>query len=145
MVNIIKNKGTMDNTGVGFKPLTEREKWLTGEIVGIAIAIHKAIGPGLLQSVYEKCFCYELGKRNISFARNAFIKITYGTMIIDEGLRVDILVDNLIIVEFKAQENYQSVWAAQLLSYLRLTGKRLGYILNFHVPLMKDGIKRMIL
>ncbi len=66
-------------------------------------------------------------------------------MVVDEGLRIDILVDDLIIVELKAQEDYRPVWAAQLLSYLRLTGKRLGYILNFHVPLMKDGIKRMIL
>ena len=135
----------MDNTGVGFKPLTEREKWLTGEIVGIAIAIHKAIGPGLLVSVYEKCFCYELEKRNIPFVKQKLAKIIYDSMVIEEGLRIDIMVDNLIIIELKAQENYQPVWAAQLLSYLRLTKKRLGYILNFHVPLMKDGIKRMIL
>jgi len=135
----------MDNTGVGFKPLTEREKWLTGEIVGIAIAIHKAIGPGLLVSVYEKCFCYELEKRNIPFVKQKLAKIIYDSMVIEEGLRIDIMVDNLIIIELKAQENYQPVWAAQLLSYLRLTKKRLGYILNFHVPLMKDGIRRMIL
>ena len=69
----------------------------------------------------------------------------YDNFIIDEGLRIDILVDDLIIVELKAQETYHPVWEAQLLSYLKLTHKRLGYILNFHTPLMKDGIKRMIL
>ena len=135
----------MDNTSIIFKPITEREKWLTEQIVNIAITIHKKIGPGLLESVYEKCFCYELGKRNIPFLKQKSVTIYYDSMFIDEGLKIDILVDDLIIIELKAQENYQPVWAAQLLSYLRLTGKRLGYILNFHVPLMKDGIKRMIL
>ena len=73
------------------------------------------------------------------------MKIVYDGQIIDEGLRIDMLVDDLIIVELKAQENYHPVWEAQLLSYMKLSGKRLGYILNFHVPLMKQGIKRMIL
>ncbi|MFT3937110.1 MAG: GxxExxY protein [Chitinophagaceae bacterium] len=127
-----------------FKPISERERWLTGQIVNIAITIHKTLGPGLLESVYEKCFCYELAKRNISFEKQKLANIIYDTMIIEGGLRVDILIDDLIIVELKAQETYISLWEAQLLSYLRLTGKRLGYILNFHVPLMKDGIKRMI-
>ena len=71
--------------------------------------------------------------------------IIYQSLIIDEGLRLDLLVEDLIIVEFKAQENYHPVWEAQLLSYLKLTGKRLGFLINFHVPLIKDGIKRMIL
>ncbi|MEP6751016.1 MAG: GxxExxY protein [Bacteroidota bacterium] len=133
------------NTDHLFKPITEREKWLTGQIVGIAITIHKRLGPGLLESVYEKCFCYELGKRNIFYLTQKCVEIVYDNIIIDDGLRIDILVDNLIIIELKAQENHHLVWEAQLLSYLRLTGKRLGYILNFHVPLMKDGIKRMIL
>jgi GxxExxY protein len=127
-----------------FKPISEREKWLTGQIVGIAITIHKTLGPGLLESVYGKCFCYELEKRDIPFVRQKKIKIIYDSLIIDEGLQIDILADDLIIIELKAQENYHPVWEAQLLSYLKLSGKRLGYILNFHVPLMKDGIKRMI-
>jgi len=128
-----------------FKPITEKEKWLTGQIVDIAITVHKKLGSGLMESVYEKCFCYELEKRNIPFEKQKHVSIIYDTMTIEGGLRVGILVDNLIIVELKAQENHQPLWEAQLLSYLRLTGKRLGYILNFHVPLMKDGIKRMIL
>ena len=114
-------------------------------MINIAITIHKALGPGLLESVYEKCFCYELGKRNIPFTKQKTVPILYDSLTIDEGLRIDILVDDLIIIELKAQENYHPVWEAQLLSYLKLTNKRVGYILNFHVPLMKDGIKRMIL
>jgi GxxExxY protein len=127
------------------KPLTEREKWLTTQIMDIAITIHKFLGPGLLESIYEKCFCYELMKRNIPFVVQKNVELVYDKLVISEGLRIDVLIDNLIIVELKAQDVYHPVWDAQLLSYLRLTQKRLGYILNFHVPLMKDGVKRMIL
>lgn len=127
------------------KPLTEREKWLASQIVEIAIKIHRFLGPGLLESIYEKCFCYELAKRNIPFIRQKCAELIYDNFVLDEGLRIDILVDDLIIIELKAQEVYHPVWEAQLLSYLKLTNKRLGYILNFHVPLMKDGLKRMIL
>lgn len=127
------------------KPLTERERWLTSQIMDIAITIHKFLGPGLLETVYEKCFCYELAKRDISYVVQKNVELVYDKLIISDGLRIDILIDNLIIVELKAQEIYHPVWDAQLLSYLRLTKKRLGYVLNFHVPLMKDGIKRMIL
>jgi GxxExxY protein len=135
----------MKSTEHIFKPITERERWLTSELMNIAISIHKSLGSGLLKSVYEKCFCYELSKRNIPFLRQQMISVIYDKMTIDEGLRIDLLIDNLIIVELKTQENYHPVWEAQLLSHLKLTGKRLGYIMNFHVPLMKDGIKRMIL
>ncbi len=133
------------NTVKIHKPLTERERWLTSQIMDIAIGIHKFLGPGLLESVYQKCFCYELAKRNIPYVKQKCIELIYDNLIVDEGLRIDILVDDLIIIEFKAQEVYHPVWEAQLLSYLKLTQKRLGYILNFHVPLMKDGVKRMIL
>ena len=128
-----------------FQPLTAREKWLGDQIVSIAIMIHKLLGPGLLESVYEKCFCYELSRRGIPFKRQQAVPIVFNGIVIDEGLRIDLIVDDLIIVELKAQENPHLVWEAQLLSYLKLTGKRLGYIINFHVPLMKNGIKRMIL
>jgi GxxExxY protein len=128
-----------------FKPLTEKEQWLANQVVNIAITIHRTLGPGLLESVYEKCFCYELTKRNIPYRKQEVVQIIYDDLIIDEGLRIDILIDDLVIIELKAQENYHPVWEAQLLSYLKLTDKRLGYILNFHTPLMKDGIKRMIL
>jgi GxxExxY protein len=103
------------------------------------------VGPGLLESVYEKCFCYELEKRGIAYSRQQSVSLIYDSLVIDDGLRLDILVDDLIIVELKAQENKSVLWQAQLLSYMKLSEIRLGYILNFHVPLMKDGVKRMIL
>ncbi len=127
-----------------FSPLTEREQWLGTQIIDSAISVHKILGPGLLEAVYEKCFCDELGKRAIPYTRQPMIKIMYDNLVIDEGLRMDVMVDNLIIIELKAQDHQHPVWKAQLLSYLKLSGKRLGYILNFHVPLMKDGIRRMI-
>lgn len=127
-----------------YRPLSDREHWLAKQIVDIAYNIHKALGPGLLESVYEKCFCYELKKRGIPYKKQSSTHINYDQLIIDDGLRIDILVDDLVIIELKAQENYHPVWEAQLLSYLKLTGKRLGYLINFHVPLMKDGIKRRI-
>ncbi len=113
------------------------------EIVDIAFQIHKALGPGLLESIYERCFCYELKKRNIYFSTQVNVPIVYDNVAFEDALRLDLLVDNLIIVELKAQENSHPVWQAQLLSYLRLTNKNLGYIINFTVPLIKDGIKRM--
>ena len=136
---------TQGNTVKEHKPLTDREKWLASQIVEIAITIHRFLGPGLLESIYEKCFCYELTKRKIPFVKQKCTELIYDNVIIDEGLRIDIMVDDLIVIELKAQEVYHPVWEAQLLSYLRLTNKRLGYILNFHVPLMKEGLKRMIL
>ncbi len=125
------------------KELLEHQEWLGKEIVDIAFQIHKALGPGLLESIYERCFCYELKKRNIYFSTQVNVPIVYDNVAFEDALRLDLLVDNLIIVELKAQENSHPVWQAQLLSYLRLTNKNLGYIINFTVPLIKDGIKRM--
>lgn len=130
---------------INLKPLTEREQYLGSQIVDIAIRIHRTLGPGLLESIYEKCFCYELNKRGIEFHRQKTVQLKYDSLVIDEGLRIDILVDGLVIVELKAQEYYHPVWDAQVLSYLKLSDKRLGYILNFNVALMKEGIKRLIL
>jgi GxxExxY protein len=128
-----------------FKELTERENWLAGQIVDIAVCIHKALGPGLLESVYERCFCYELSKRDIPFEKQKVVRLQYDKIVIDEGLRIDILIDKLVVVELKAQEYYHPVWEAQVLSYLKLNSNRLGFILNFNVPLMKEGVKRMII
>jgi GxxExxY protein len=115
------------------------------QIVDIAFQLHKSLGPGLLESIYEKCFSYELTKRKISFITQKKVPIVYDSIIFEEGLRLDLLVEGVVIVELKAQENYHPVWEAQLLSYLKLTNLHLGYIINFTVPLIKDGIKRMVL
>ena len=128
-----------------YQQLSEKEEYIAKQIVDIAIKIHKELGPGLLESVYAKCFYYELLNREIPFVKQKEVPIIYQSLQIDDGLRLDLLIEDLIIVEFKAQENYHPVWEAQLLSYLKLTGKRLGFLVNFHVPLMKDGLKRIIL
>jgi GxxExxY protein len=135
----------MTQSNTEFEPLSLREQFLAAQIIEIAIKIHKALGPGLLESVYEKCFVIELMNRGIPFKTQKRVDIEYEGVKLADGLRIDILVDDLIIIELKAQDNYCTVWEAQLLSYMKLTGKRLGYILNFHVPLMKNGIKRRIL
>ena len=123
----------------------EKENWLAGQIVDMAICIHKAVGPGLLESVYKKYFCYEIAKRNIYFEKQKTVQLMYNELVIDEGLRIDILIDKQVVVEIKAQEYYHPVWEAQVLSYLKLSNNRLGFILNFNVPLMKEGIKRMVI
>lgn len=128
-----------------YQKLSEREEFIASQIVDIAIRVHKQLGPGLLESVYEKIYCYELSKRQLLFQRQREVPIFYEGISIDDGLRLDLLIEDLVIVELKAQENFHPVWEAQLLSYLKLSGKRLGFLINFHVPLMKDGIKRMIL
>ncbi|HMK24975.1 MAG TPA: GxxExxY protein [Chitinophagaceae bacterium] len=89
-----------------YNKLTEREEYLARQIVDIAINIHKELGPGLLESVYAKCYYYELTKREISYVRQQEVPIVYQSLIIDDGLRLDLLVDDLVVVEFKAQENY---------------------------------------
>lgn len=128
-----------------FQKLSEREEFLAKTVVNIAYNIHKQIGPGLLESVYEKCFGHELYNNNILFERQKEVPIIYNELKIADGLRLDLLIENLLIVELKAQENFHPVWEAQLISYLKLTNKRIGFLINFHVPLIKDGIKRIIL
>lgn len=123
----------------------EIRELLGKDVVDIAYQIHSSLGPGLLEKVYEACFCYELKKREIPFVAQKKVPVIYDGIEFEEALKLDILVDNRIIVELKAQENYNPVWEAQLLSYMRLTDKQLGFIINFTVPLIKNGIKRMIL
>jgi len=125
--------------------LSTKTESIATEIVDIAFKIHKELGPGLLESVYEKCFCYELEQRGIAFLRQQPVEIVYNELVIGDGLRIDILINNEIIIELKAQENFHPVWEAQLLSYLKLSKKRLGFLINFHVPLIKNGIKRIVL
>lgn len=128
-----------------FEILSSSTETYGKDVVDIAFQIHKALGPGLLESVYEKCFCYELEKRGIPYIRQKLVPLIYDKLQIEDGLRLDILVANEIIIELKAQENFHPIWEAQLLSYLKLSNKRLGYLINFHVPLIKNGIKRLIL
>ncbi|MGD9058496.1 MAG: GxxExxY protein [Desulfobacterales bacterium] len=128
-----------------FKLLSKREESIGEKIVDAAFTVHRVLGPGLLERVYEVCFCHELSKHNLKYQRQVDIPVTYDGMTFDEGLRLDVLVEDLIICELKAVDKMNPVWQAQILSHLRLTGKRLGFLINFNVPLIKTGIKRIIL
>jgi GxxExxY protein len=136
----------MEDTKKKFMPLSEKEELLATQIVDSAYTVHKNLGPGLLEKVYEACFCYELTKRKLSYQKQVNIPIKYDNLYFDEGLRLDVLVEGLIICELKAIEQYNNkLWEAQLLSYLKISDKRLGFIINFDVPRMTGGIKRIIL
>jgi len=113
-------------------------------LVDAAFKVHKTLGPGLLESVYETCMCHELTARNIPHKNQVPFPVVYDGVRIDSGLRLDILVDDKIILEFKSVEKMIPLYEAQLLTYLKLTGLRLGFIINFNVPLLKEGIKRMV-
>ncbi|MFC1479454.1 GxxExxY protein [Planctomycetota bacterium] len=128
-----------------YEPLSKQEENIAESIIDSAFIVHKTLGPGLLEKVYEVCLCHELSKRDIDFHRQVEIPIEYDGLSFDEGLRIDILVEGLVICELKSAEKMHPVWKAQLISYLRLTNKRLGFIINFNVPVIKKGIERIIL
>jgi GxxExxY protein len=114
-------------------------------VVDAAFAVHKELGPGLLESVYEACLCRELSLRNIPFRAQVALPVTYKGMRVEAGLRLYLLVADAIIVELKSVQRIEPVFEAQLLSYLKLTGLRLGLLINFNVPLIKHGITRVAL
>lgn len=127
-------------------PLSVREEFLAMQIVNIAFEIHRELGPGLLESIYAKCFTVALKNKQIRFEKQQEVPIVFQAELIEQdGLRLDLIVEDLVIVEFKAQDNFHPVWEAQLLSYLKLSRKRIGLLINFHVPLIKNGIKRIAL
>ena len=121
------------------------EKQLTDAIIGAAIEVHRHLGPGLLESAYEECLCEELRSKGIRFQRQRPLPLEYKGKKLDCGYRLDLVVENKIIVEIKAVDGLAPIHEAQLLTYLRLSGKRVGLLVNFNVPLLKDGIKRMVL
>ena len=129
---------------MSFHKLTDIEESIARKIVAAAYAVHKALGPGLLERIYEVCFCHELEKRGLRFLRQVDLPIVYDGMTFNEGLRLDVLVEDLVICELKAVDEMNPVWEAQLLSHLKLANKRLGFLINFNVPLIKDGIKRFV-
>ena len=128
-----------------YKEVSEEEDRIGKEIVNAAYFVHKQLGPGLLEKVYEVCFCYVLKQKGCEVKRQLDIPIIFEGLVFEEGLRLDVMVNDLVICELKALENVNPVWEAQLLSHLKLTNKRLGYLINFNVPLIKNGIKRMVI
>ena len=115
------------------------------EIVDAAYKVYSKLGPGLLEKVYETCFCHELSQKGISYKRQAIVPIKYDNVEFDEGFRLDVLVENKIICELKAVETILPIHEAQLLSYLKITKYPLGFLINFNCSKFKDGIKRRIL
>ena len=128
-----------------FEPISPELEIIGKKIVDAAYTVHKNLGPGLLEKVYEVCFCHELKKRGLEYERQIYIPIVYDGIEFDEGLRLDVLVEEQVICELKALENVNPVWEAQILSHLNLTNNRLGYLINFNVPLIKKGIRRFVL
>jgi len=127
-----------------YNPIPFELESIGKKIVDSAYTVHKTLGPGLLEKVYEVCFCHELSKRGLNYQRQTDVKIIYDGIEFREGLRLDVLVENCIICELKAVEMVNPVWEAQILSHLKLTDNRLGYLINFNVPLMKNGIRRFV-
>lgn len=124
-----------------YAPVPQREEAVAKQIVNAAYLVHKQLGPGLLEKVYEACFCHELRKAGLTFRRQLDVPIIYDGLVFEEGLRLDVLVEDLVICELKAVDQLNPVWEAQVLSHLRLTAKRLGFLINFNVPLIKSGIR----
>jgi len=128
-----------------FEPIPEEMEIIGKKIVDAAYTVHKGIGPGLLERVYEICFCHELVKRDLKYLRQIDIPIVYDGITFEEGLRLDVLVGDKVICEIKAVDLVNPVWEAQVLSHLKLTDKRLGYLINFNVVNIGKGIKRFVM
>lgn len=118
---------------------------LSNKIIGCAIEVHKHLGPGLLESAYESCLCYELSKLSIPFKRQLPLSINYKDVFIEIGYKIDLLVDNLVIVELKCVDEINKIHTAELLTYLKLSNNWLGLIINFNVTTLKNGIHRLVL
>jgi len=117
---------------------------LTEKIIGAAIEVHKLLGPGLLESAYEECLAHELSFANISFERQVPLPVIYKSLKLDCGYRIDFLVEKTVVLELKAVEGIQPIHEAQLLTYLKLGGWPIGLLINFNVPVLRKGIKRMV-
>ncbi len=126
------------------EPIPAAINEISGQVVDAAFAVHRELGPGLLESVYEACLCHELTLRKISFRSQVALPLTYKNLRLEAGLRLDLLVAESVIVELKSVQRIEPVFEAQLLSYLKLTGFRVGLLINFNAPTLKDGIYRFI-
>jgi GxxExxY protein len=124
----------------------ERQKAdeLSREIIGAAIEVHKHLGPGLFESAYEECLCCELGLRGIEFKRQVPLPLNYKGMKLECGYRLDLLVEDLVVVELKAVEAFDPIYDAQMITYLKLRNAWLGMIINFNVKKLKDGVRRLV-
>ncbi|WP_145430865.1 GxxExxY protein [Lacipirellula limnantheis] len=127
-----------------FDAISESTELAAKSIVDSCYKVHSALGPGLLESVYESCLVQELTRRGLKCQRQVPVDIEYEGLRIDGGLRIDLLVEDAVVVELKAVDEMIPVFEAQLLTYLKLAKKRLGFLVNFNSPLMKQGLRRMV-
>ena len=123
---------------------TRSEDRITNKIIGAAIEVHRVLGPGLLESAYEECLCYELSQRELQFRRQVPLPVAYKGIKLACGYKMDLLIEDLVVVELKTVESLLRVHSAQLLSYLRLSGKPVGLLINFNSPTIKSGLKRIV-
>lgn len=127
-----------------YEPISDDLEEIGNKIVHAAYLVHSKLGPGLLEKVYEECFCYELAKQGLNSARQLEIPISYDEIHFNAGLRLDVLVEDKVICELKSVESIIPVWEAQIISHLKLSKKRLGYLINFNVANIGHGIKRFV-
>lgn len=118
---------------------------LTGQVIGCAIEVHRVLGPGLLESTYEQCLCYELTQSGIAFKNQTGLPVEYKSVKLDCGYRADLLVNNQLIVELKSVDRVLGIHEAQILTYMKLAKIKVGLLINFNVEVLKDGIKRFVL
>jgi GxxExxY protein len=127
------------------EPISEEINQVAKQIVDAAFAVHSTLGAGLLESVYEVCLEYELRQRGLRVERQVILPVIYDNIRLDDGFRIDLLVNQCVIIELKAVQNLLPIHTAQIITYLKLSKHRLGFLINFNVPLIKDGIKRIVL
>jgi len=125
-------------------PESQKINRITEKIIGCAIEVHRNLGPGFLESAYEKCLCYELTQAGFEYKQQLPLPVIYKGINLECGYRMDVVVEDLVIVEIKAIERILPVHEAQLLSYLKLYNKKVGLLMNFHVPMLKSGLKRIV-
>lgn len=130
---------------MSFQSILPELDQLSGEIIGLAIKVHKALGPGLLESSYKECLHYEVVKAGYFAEKEKALPLVYETVKLDIGYRIDLLIENKLVVEIKAVDALADIHTAQVLTYLKLSGNRLGLLINFNVTLLKNGIKRLVL
>ncbi len=140
-----QNNQTSKDHKEKFDPIPAELERIGKLIVDAAYKVHFNLGPGLLEKVYELCFCHELAKHGLRYQRQVDIPIVYDNLEFDEGLRLDVLVEDCIVCELKALETVNPVWEAQIISHLKLTNNRLGYLINFNVVKIKNGIRRFVM
>jgi len=128
-----------------FAPVPRDLEELASRTIECAFRVHRTLGPGLIESVYEACFCHELSRDKIPFEHQVDLPVEYGDVLLDAGLRLDLWVDKKLVIELKAVETVHPVHEAQLLTYMKLAGSRLGFLMNFNVAKLKDGITRRVL